>query len=63
MASSVESAVRVAFVNWFTTEGEPLLPTLERLLDELAAGMPTLTGGTARKPDPNTTISLGEQAC
>ncbi|MGW3966586.1 TetR/AcrR family transcriptional regulator [Amycolatopsis sp. NPDC005003] len=64
LASSVESAVRVAFVNWFTTEGEPLLPTLERLLDELAAGMPTLTGGTERKPEPNTTTTpLGESLC
>lgn len=62
MASSVESAVRVAFVNWFT-EGEPLLPTLERLLDELAAGMPTLTGGLARQPEPNTTTPLGESLC
>ncbi|MEV4051806.1 TetR/AcrR family transcriptional regulator [Amycolatopsis sp. NPDC049688] len=63
MASSVESAVRVAFVNWFTSEGELLLPTLERLLDELAAGMPTLTGGTEGKPDPNTTTPLGEPLC
>ena len=63
MASSVESAVRVAFVNWFT-EGEPLLPTLERLLDELAAGMPTLTGGTEGSPEPNTTTTpLGESLC
>jgi AcrR family transcriptional regulator len=64
MASSVESAVRVAFVNWFTTEGEPFLPTLERLLDELSAGMPTLTRGTAA-PEPNTTTTtpLGDPLC
>ncbi|MEV6824857.1 TetR/AcrR family transcriptional regulator [Amycolatopsis sp. NPDC051102] len=63
MASSVESAVRVAFVNWFTSEGEQLLPVLERLLDELAAGIPGLTGGTAVKSDPNTTTALGEPLC
>jgi len=64
MAATVESAVRVAFVNWFMTEGEPFLPTLERLLDELAAGMPTLTGGTAPRPGPNTTTTpLGEPLC
>jgi len=62
MASSVESAVRVAFVNWFMTEGEPFLPTLERLLDELATGMPTLTGGTTPKTEPDTT-TLGEPSC
>ncbi|WP_290062880.1 TetR/AcrR family transcriptional regulator [Amycolatopsis solani] len=63
MAASVESAVRVAFTNWFTTEGEPFLPILERLLDELSAGMPTLTGGTAApKPEPTTT-PLGESLC
>lgn len=64
MASTVESAVRVAFVNWFMTEGEPFLPTLERLLDELATGMPGLTGGTAPPPGPNTTTTpLGEPLC
>ncbi|RSD09304.1 TetR/AcrR family transcriptional regulator [Amycolatopsis eburnea] len=63
MAASVESAVRVAFTNWFTTEGEPFLPILERLLDELSAGMPTLTAGaTAPQPEPTTT-PLGESLC
>ncbi len=61
MASSVESAVRVAFVHWFMSEGEPFLPTLERLLDELATGMPALTGA-APNPEPNTT-TLGEPLC
>ncbi|MEU7789695.1 MULTISPECIES: TetR/AcrR family transcriptional regulator [unclassified Amycolatopsis] len=63
MAASVESAVRVAFTNWFTTEGEPFLPILERLLDELSAGMPTLTAGTAAPQPEPTTTALGESLC
>ncbi|HEY3470559.1 MAG TPA: TetR/AcrR family transcriptional regulator [Amycolatopsis sp.] len=64
MASSVESAVRVAFFNWFMSEGEPFLPTLVRLLDELSTGLPSLTGGAPPKPEPkNTTTPLGEPLC
>jgi AcrR family transcriptional regulator len=67
MASAVESAVRVAFVNWFMSEDEPFLPTLERLLDELATGMPALTGSTTPNTTPNnapnTTTPLGEPLC
>ncbi len=60
MAAAVESAVRVAFFNWFLTEDAPFGPTIERLLDELAAGMPTLTG-TCGATELKTTTSLGEK--
>ena len=60
MAAAVESAVRVAFFNWFLSEGDPFMPTVERLLDELAAGMPTLTG-TCGATELKTTTPLGEK--
>ncbi|GAA4547633.1 TetR/AcrR family transcriptional regulator [Amycolatopsis samaneae] len=48
MAGAVESAVRLAFVEWFTSDHQVFLPTLTRLLRELAAGFPTLTTGSGR---------------
>lgn len=61
MAAAVESAVRVAFFTWFASEGGPFRPTVEGLLDELAAGMPTLTGTTTGATELKTTTPLGDK--
>ncbi|MFD9889832.1 TetR/AcrR family transcriptional regulator [Amycolatopsis sp. NPDC059027] len=49
MAGAVESAVRLAFVEWFTSDQQVFLPTLTRLLGELSAGFPTLTTTSGRR--------------
>ncbi|MEV6910086.1 TetR/AcrR family transcriptional regulator [Amycolatopsis sp. NPDC051071] len=52
MAAIVESAVKTAFFNWLTNDGaEPFLETVEVLLREASAGVPSLTGpGPVKSP-------------
>ena len=63
MAAAVESTVRVAFFNWFLSDGdEPYLATFAELIDELATGMPTLTGARrGANAELETTTPLGEK--
>ncbi|RSN20513.1 TetR family transcriptional regulator [Amycolatopsis sp. WAC 04169] len=54
MAAIVESAVKTAFFSWLINEGTGrFLETLEVLLHEAAAGVPSLTGPEAVKKPKN----------